>query len=396
MPASCTQNAFSLPPVVELFSGCGGLALGFHAAGFQHKVLVERDKLACATLAENGTLLDVAVAELLDRDVSTLTWAQSAPLVVEGGPPCQPFSMGGRAAGPLDPRDMWPEAIRAVRELEPEGFLFENVKGLLRPAFSGYLAWIRASLESPQMAMQPGEPAEAHLARMQASALATRYATRLHLANAADYGVAQIRHRVFIAGLKAGHGILPPFPAPTHSESRLVWDKWVSGDYWRRHGLPMPALETASAHERRIARTLKSPPPLEPWRTCRDALRGLGDPLPGLDTDGTNHRLQPGARQYPGHTGSALDWPAKALKAGVHGVPGGENMLVLDDGTVRYFSVREAARLQGFPDDYRFTGSWSRSLRQLGNAVPVPLGKAAAEWLSRSLYLARHSPGPGQ
>lgn len=91
-----------------------------------------------------------------------------------------------------------------------------------------------------------------------------------------------------------------------------------------------------------------------------------------------NHIFIPGARTYPGHTGSPLDEPAKTLKAGVHGVPGGENMLVLYTGQVRYFTVREAARLQTFPDDYFFPHCWTQTMRQLGNAVPVALAEVIA------------------
>jgi len=91
-----------------------------------------------------------------------------------------------------------------------------------------------------------------------------------------------------------------------------------------------------------------------------------------------NHVGNPGARVYPGHTGSPLDEPAKTLKAGDHGVPGGENMLRRPDGTVRYFTVREAARLQTFPDAYHFQGAWTEAMRQLGNAVPVALARAVA------------------
>jgi len=83
-----------------------------------------------------------------------------------------------------------------------------------------------------------------------------------------------------------------------------------------------------------------------------------------------------------GHTGSPWDWPAKAIKAGDHGNPGGENMLRRDDGSVRYFTVRELARLQTFPDEWHFANSWTESRRQLGNAVPV----AMAELLGRLLY----------
>ncbi|MFH0911218.1 MAG: DNA cytosine methyltransferase, partial [Planctomycetota bacterium] len=100
-----------------------------------------------------------------------------------------------------------------------------------------------------------------------------------------------------------------------------------------------------------------------------------------------NHRFQPGARPYPGHTGSPFDEPAKTLKAGDHGVPGGENMLAYPDGKVRYFTVRESARLQTFPDKFIFHGSWTETMRQLGNAVPVALARVVAKEIHRLLSL---------
>lgn len=81
---------------------------------------------------------------------------------------------------------------------------------------------------------------------------------------------------------------------------------------------------------------------------------------------------------YPGHTGSELDKPSKTIKAGVHGVPGGENMIRFPDGSLRYMTVREAAHAQTFPDGYEFTGAWSEGMRQIGNAVPVELARVAA------------------
>jgi len=101
-----------------------------------------------------------------------------------------------------------------------------------------------------------------------------------------------------------------------------------------------------------------------------------------------NHIYQGGAKAYPGHSGSPLDKPAKALKAGVHGVPGGENMIAYPDGTVRYFTVREAARIQTFPDDYLVTGAWGEAMRQLGNAVPVCMGEAVARHVAKQLRMA--------
>jgi DNA (cytosine-5)-methyltransferase 1 len=86
-----------------------------------------------------------------------------------------------------------------------------------------------------------------------------------------------------------------------------------------------------------------------------------------------------------GHTGSPLDEPAKTLKAGVHGVPGGENMLARPDGSVRYFTIRESARLQTFPDSFIFPDSWTESMRQIGNAVPVLLAEQIAMRMKSTL-----------
>jgi DNA (cytosine-5)-methyltransferase 1 len=124
-----------------------------------------------------------------------------------------------------------------------------------------------------------------------------------------------------------------------------------------------------------------------PWRTVRDAIGDLPDPEheAGRAAEIANHRFQPGARAYPGHTGSPLDQPAKTLKAGVHGVPGGENMFFRPDGSLRYFTVRESARLQTFPDDFVFHGSWGETMRQLGNAVPVELAAIVARGVRESL-----------
>ena len=144
-----------------------------------------------------------------------------------------------------------------------------------------------------------------------------------------------------------------------------------------------PLIKPDVALVSRLSRSLVPPAGL-PWVTVRDALTGLGEP------NGRNgHVMQPGARPYPGHTGSPLDLPAKALKAGDHGVPGGENMLVRDDGTFRYFTIRESARLMGLPDDYEFPRSWTESMRCMGNAVPVQLGEAIGAWLVSQVEAAR-------
>ena len=162
------------------------------------------------------------------------------------------------------------------------------------------------------------------------------------------------------------------------------------GNYWRLLGTPeVPKRERiVSARTEALARRIAKPTQL-PWRTTRDAIADLPDPTSPDTARVLNHRLQLGARSYPGHTGSVLDEPAKTLKAGVHGVPGGENMIALPNGKVRYLTVRESARLQTFPDDYKFHGSWTETMRQLGNAVPVALAQKVATSIREHLDTTR-------
>jgi DNA (cytosine-5)-methyltransferase 1 len=181
------------------------------------------------------------------------------------------------------------------------------------------------------------------------------------------------------------------WPEATHSCEALYHDQWVTGHYWRRHGLTPPEMPPRiSPIGRRVGELV--PPATRPWRTVRDALAGLPEPIADEECPGVaNHVGIPRARSYYGHSGSSYDWPAKTLKAGGHGVPGGENMLRRDDGTVRYFTVRESARLQTFPDNYAFRAGRSEAMRQIGNAVPV----AVAELFACRLYALltpRHRP----
>lgn len=352
---------------VELFSGCGGLALGLARVGFHHDAMVEWNECAVATIKHNRERnLEYIVSWPISRkDVREVDWKPYAGAdLVAGGPPCQPFSIGGKHRGNNDDRDMWPQAIRAVREIRPSAFLFENVRGLLRPKFEGYLQSILEGLKAPDPRSD------------------LRYSTVVLKLNAADFGAPQKRHRVIIAGVKVGSGGYLPELRPTHSRERLLWDQWVTGEYWRQHGQTrsLDDFEPGDAVAVHKLRLTMVEPREKRWVTVRDALRGLGEP-----DQRNNHVYQPGARVYKGHTGSPLDEPAKALKAGDHGVPGGENMMVLASGAVRYFTVREAARLQGLPDEYQFPRSWSESMRQLGNAVPTQLAEGVGRWLVNSL-----------
>ncbi|WP_343654376.1 DNA (cytosine-5-)-methyltransferase [Paraburkholderia caribensis] len=355
---------------IELFTGCGGMATGLSQAGFHHVAMAEFNKHACESLREHfATNVFQSSPLVIEEDVRNVDWATFRDVdLVAGGPPCQPFSAGGLSTGKADKRDMWPEAIRAVREMQPRAFLFENVKGLLRPAFAPYLDSIIEGLR------RGGRP----------SGTSQVYEVAVIPVNAADYGAAQKRERVLIAGIRRDVGTLLPFPAPTHSAARLVWDKWVSETYWKSHGLSRPCAipRAEAALLASLIRSAREPQSL-PWQTCRDAFAGLGEPSDTSNISG--HESRGFGKQYPGHTGSELDAPAKALKAGVHGIPGGENMVILDDGRTRNFTVREASRLQGMPDSFLPTGSWSQAMRQLGNAVPTQLAEVAGAWIASML-----------
>lgn len=379
---------------VELFAGAGGLGIGVSRAGFVPVAVIERDGYCCDTIRANQCrgVAPLVHWPLVQGDVRDFDFGSLEGIdLVSGGPPCQPFSLGGKHRGPLDDRDMFPQAIRAVRELQPRAFLFENVKGLTRPAFANYLEYIRLQFTYPELTQHESEGWVDHLARLErhhthglVNDLTYRVVTRV--LNAADFGVPQHRERIFMVGFRADLGIEWTFPSPTHSQDALRWSQWCSGEYWDSHHLPRPS-HAPDARTVSATRRLKRRPATAPWRTVRDVLSDLPDPElePEAACRYRNHRFQPGARSYPGHTGSPHDAPAKTLKAGDHGVPGGENMLRRPDGAVRYFSVRESARLQAFPDEFLFHGSWTETMRQLGNAVPVVLAEVVATSIREQL-----------
>lgn len=384
---------------VELFAGAGGLALGCELAGFSPAKVVEWDRWACDTVRQNRDRNYPLVADwdVVEGDVRSVDWASLGDTVdlVAGGPPCQPFSTGGKARAADDSRDMFPATAEVIRQLRPKAFIVENVRGLTRSAFANYFQYIQLRLAHPDLVSRAGETWVEHLHRLQSDHTSTRsgeltYNVAATLVNAADYGVPQQRWRVFIVGFRSDLDAEWSFPSATHSYDALLYSQWVSGEYWDRHKVAKSKREEMPARAANRVKSLKETgkPPEKPWRTVRDAIGDLPEPKVGGHRKHLNHILQPGARAYPGHTGSPIDLPAKALKAGGHGVPGGENMLRRPDGSVRYFSIRESARLQTFPDRYELHGAWGEAMRQLGNAVPVLLAQKVAGSVAEHISIA--------
>ncbi len=355
---------------LELFSGAGGLAKGLALAGFEHAALVEFNKHACASLTANFSEEKVFCGDVRDFDFSSLRNID----VVAGGPPCQPFSLGGKHQANQDARDMFPHAINAIEVLAPRAFVFENVKGLLRSSFAEYFEYIILRLTFPEFAANAAMSWQDHLQLLRKTDFAhypgLKYRVAYQLLNAADYGVPQARERVVIVGTRADVWQQWRFPVATHSEDALLWAKHITGEYWDKHQVARSDRETLTEVVReRMARYGLFAPETKPWRTIRDTLADVPDPQSAHCIAG--HQFRDGARTYPGHTGSDFDSPAKTIKAGGHGVPGGENMIRFRDGSLRYFTVFEAKRLQTFPDNYEIRGAWGEAMRQIGNAVPV-------------------------
>ena len=288
--------------VVQLCAGGGGIALAERMLGYAPLALIEEDPRCARTLAANG-FDNVINARIQDIGFEQFRGATLLP----AGLPCQPGSAAGRQTGEADHRNLWDEAIRAVREIEPQLAFFEMVPGFLRPAFEHVRKEVTAALVGLGMQQQ------------------------WHTADAQDVRLAQSRRRCILTAV--------------------------------RDGLP----------------TI-TPPPVQRGRTVRELLNQLGPP------NGTNrHELHPGASEYKGHSASTMDAPAHTVVAGTHGPGGGCNVVKLDDGSVRYFSIREMASLQGFPTDYVFDPSWSRAVREIGNACPPPMALAWLEQLNHSL-----------
>jgi DNA (cytosine-5)-methyltransferase 1 len=410
---------------VELFAGGGGLAMAIHAAGFRHLLLNEFAKRACETLRANQATPRTGEAHiprqlgerwpLVEGPVQDLSfkYLEGQVTLLAGGPPCQPFSLGGEHKGHEDDRNMFPQFFKALRQTQPEAFICENVRGLLRPSFRPYFDYILNELRMPFVGRGDADweehsktLAEKVLIRpMTKAAQKKRYIVFPVPVNAAEYGVPQVRQRVIIVGFRMDLGIddelwIKKFkPKKTHSEAALFQQlRDPDSEYWRRHK------DVPRAARQRVIDATPAVNPndkdlmLLPWRTLRDAIKGdpgRGEtPLPqkGLidyeehpKSPALNHIGWPGARIYDGHTPNVLDRPAKTVKAGVHGVPGGESVMLLDNGEHRYMTVRETARVMTFPDSWKPEGPRGEQMRQLGNAVPVLLGQRFAEAVAEAL-----------
>ena len=296
---------------LELCAGAGGQAQGLERSGFEHEALVEIDSAACATLRLNRPLWNVIEGDLAQFDAKSYRGVD----LVAGGVPCPPFSKAGKQMGADDERDLFPQAIRIVRETRPQAVMLENVRGLLDGIFADYRQNIANQLQ------------------------AIGYWTDWHLFNAADFGVCQLRPRVVFVALRKDIAPYFRWPAPSMRLPPTVGqllDDLMCANGWR-----------GAARWREQAKTIAP------------TLVGGSKKHGGPDL---------------GPTRSRAAWAA----LGVDGRGLADEAPHPDFVGMPRLTVRMCARIQGFQDEWRFAGKKTSSYRQVGNAFPPPVAHAVS------------------
>ncbi|MEL6569098.1 MAG: DNA cytosine methyltransferase [Pseudomonadota bacterium] len=324
---------------IDLFSGPGGMTIGMRRAGFTPIVSVEKRKDAVETYS--GHTPD---AEHFNDDIRKISFEKYRGKVdlIYGGPPCQPFSTGGLRKGTADARNMFPEFIRAIREVRPQAFIAENVPGLATKSRLRYLAELLELFEREN------------------------YNVTWKVLLAADYGVPQKRRRLFIVGTKENTFC---FPKPTHGE-----------------GLESAHLPTSAVVDK--LKPLGTPPDCpvvfakfpDPRRNpyAGHVYNGGGRPI---DLDAPCHTILASAGGYKTHWIDTLDI---APDYAAHLMEGGEPR----EGEVpgaRRLTVEESALIQTFPQEMTFAGSRSSQYTQVGDAVPPILAEVLGRAMMKQL-----------
>jgi DNA (cytosine-5)-methyltransferase 1 len=371
-------------PVISLFSGGFGLDLGLDQAGFDVRVAIEANKWAAATIEANRAsgairseveVVHERIENLSTADILSLSGLKPGdPMVVSAGPSCQSFSTAGRRRSLDDPRGtLFREFLRVVTEAQPRFFVMEQVRGVLSAAVRHRPLALRGPGHPP---LTPDEQHGSALRLILRELADSGYYTVFNMINVADYGVGQVRHRVLFIGSRDGEDVR--IPLATHA------DDPADG--------------------------------VEPWLTLREVLNGVNDPEPAhlplsarkagileqipaggnwrsLPPDGQREALGKAFVSWGGRSGFfrrlAWDRPAPALTTR----PDSTATLFGHPSEVRTLSVREYSALQGFPDGYEFAGPTGAQFKQIGNAVPPPIGQAVASQLL-ALIQRRKRPRP--
>ena len=312
---------------LSLFSGGGGLDLGFERAGFSHTASFELLDICGGTLHLNRP--NWTVYSGIDKgDVSKAKFSQFRGVdVVQGGPPCQPFSVAGKQAGAEDPRNMWGEFVRCVKTVRPRAFVAENVVGLLDKKFNSFVQ------------------------RVIVGPLESDYTIFKFKLAAHDFGVPQARRRVFFVGFRAARDAVRfKAPEPTHGDVESIFGPLLPRNTARASlGLPnigyddvSPTLRSGFTGPRKTTGVVNSKASMKVWHDLNIWPNGVQP----------THEL---AMAYPPENGHYR------------------------------MSVNDCALLQGFPDDWRFSGAVYQVLGQIGNSVCPPVAYNVAHAVAKAL-----------
>lgn len=324
---------------LDIFAGAGGLSIGLEQAGFEVVAGAEWDRDACETFAKAHPTADV-----IEGDVNAIDfrrWREEVEVLV-GGPPCQPWSTGGKRLGSEDPRDGWPTFLRALREVRPRAFVAENVAGLATGARKEHFSSLLTELRR------------------------LRFRSRVEVLNAADYGVPQRRRRLLIVGVRSTDFA---FPAPTFGVGRdRPWR--VAGHVVGVEpiGTPNPSIVT-------YARC----PDIRPNPYDGHVFNGGGRPI---------DLSRPAPTLLASMGGNKTPWiDARGIVPEYHAdlLRGGASRTGRVRGA-RRITVEEAALLQTFPAGMHFAGTRSSCYRQIGNAVPPLLAREVGAALVMQLH----------
>lgn len=348
-------------PVISLFSGAMGLDLGLEEAGFKIVLALECDEKAVETIRLNRPDLPVIhrrIEEVTTAEILTMAGLKSGgEFVVSGGPSCQSFSTAGQRRSISDPRGgLFRHFVRVVEEAKPKFFIMENVKGMLSAAIMHRPLKERGS-GFPNL--KPEEELGSAFRVITEELQRINYYTTFDLLNAANYGTPQCRERILFIGSRDGKKIR--MPSPTHSEEpvgELV--KWISlrETIGRFKVSNSPGVKLRAGDER----YLQLVPEGGNWRD--------------LPLEMQKQAMGGALNSWGGRSGffRRLSWdrPSPALTT----QPNSKATLLCHPSELRPLSVREYARIQQFPDNWKFAGSIMSQYRQIGNAVPVSLGAA--------------------
>jgi DNA (cytosine-5)-methyltransferase 1 len=341
---SSSQASSSAIPFLDLFAGAGGLSMGLAEAGFAPVRAVEIMEDAAQSY-ERWHDIDVdrrRLEEIPDRELKA--WGRSVQLVV-GGPPCQPWSTGGLRLAEKDSRDGFPAMLRALRVIQPDAFLIENVAGIERGATRAYFCDLIRTLEG------------------------LSYEVSSKTLDAADFGVPQHRHRTFIVGSRLKK---LNFPAPSHGpEGVLPWVSAGSVITTGPQGEPNPSIVSYAKRPH-----LRPSPydgllfngggrPIDLSRPARTILASAGgNKTQFIDTEGVVPEYH--ALLWDEEAGKPRPTYEQHVRSGK--VPG-----------ARRITVQESGRLQSFPDEMVFCGTRSMQYTLVGNAVPPRLAAAVGK-----------------